>query len=487
MHRVMASWRAATAADAAFVAEAYRRKESVGGRKRLVLALHAWTNVSHAVRKARTVVSKLKGESAATLQRRAFAAMRLQAGQHKRVRLSVGRFLLSKNRSGVAEAWAAWHTLAATARRLRVATRRVVTAILMHGQVAAMQRWVEVVHEGRRERALLRKTVSRALSVLLSARTRVFELWRARTVDARIARNRVISRMHAFATQSLSAGFARWVEYRGKEKGEREEERLHQNLASLSVLRILLAGKAKAFLAWKRHVRRRREVEERRGAGRVRMARVVVQGWRVGAEEERVWREMVLARMAAMMGATSRSHLLAWLALVRDAAAARARWAEAGARYLAASDELEEKAWRTWAAWAVRNRSKSKVVWKARLWAARRAARACVKAWAWTVGDAVRGRAAAARVCGWVVVDSLRAALAVDTQQDAVAAGNAVSLVFGKRHSPEELQRGTARAWRVLTRQRKSARARSTIRTVRAAEAALERWCASRRDLFSEW
>lgn len=98
MHRVMASWRAATAADAAFVAEAYRRKESVGGRKRLVLALHAWTNVSHAVRKARTVVSKLKGESAATLQRRAFAAMRLQAGQHKRVRLSVGRFLLSKNR-----------------------------------------------------------------------------------------------------------------------------------------------------------------------------------------------------------------------------------------------------------------------------------------------------------------------------------------------------------------------------------------------------
>lgn len=111
-------------------------------------------------------------------------------------------------------------------------------------------------------------------------------------VDARIARNRVISRMHAFATQSLSAGFARWVEYRGKEKGEREEERLHQNLASLSVLRILLAGKAKAFLAWKRHVRRRREVEERRGAGRVRMARVVVQGWRVGAEEERVWREV---------------------------------------------------------------------------------------------------------------------------------------------------------------------------------------------------
>lgn len=34
-----------------------------------------------------------------------------------------------------------------------------------------------------------------------------------------------------------------------------------------------------------------------------------------------------------------------------------------------------------------------------------------MKAWAWTVGDAVRGRAAAARVCGWVVVDSLRAAL----------------------------------------------------------------------------
>ena len=50
---------------------------------------------------------------------------------------------------------------------------------------------------------------------------------------------------------------------------------------------------------------------------------------------------------------------------------------QAGARYLAASERLEEAAFLAWAARGVKWRGKVKMARKARVWAARRAARAC--------------------------------------------------------------------------------------------------------------